>query len=217
MALFGWGIERLYRGTMRKGHPPFHIIHAPTIPSKKSALTINTFVVVSRFVSGSLSKERVSSTIPISERNQDLPEHQRDAKVTWQYPSEQMFYNAILRKGWQVRFVYPIYKRLVSLRACGTLFSSVSELNELLTRADRVCTVTAQGGRHDERHHHSQHGQREVLAGGDEVGATAQGERGKCRWVVAFVYHSNPTLLATQTNTHWVPLLRRRSAIAQSC
>mmetsp|Transcript_19583 Transcript_19583/g.31693 ORF Transcript_19583/g.31693 Transcript_19583/m.31693 type:complete len:166 (+) Transcript_19583:169-666(+) len=52
--------------------------------------------------SGSLSTARVSSTIPISERNKDLPAHQRDAKVTWQYPSEQMFYNAILRKGWRV-------------------------------------------------------------------------------------------------------------------
>eukprot|EP00227_Mantoniella_beaufortii_P014124 CAMPEP_0197593462 /NCGR_PEP_ID=MMETSP1326-20131121/18218_1 /TAXON_ID=1155430 /ORGANISM="Genus nov. species nov., Strain RCC2288" /LENGTH=245 /DNA_ID=CAMNT_0043159435 /DNA_START=160 /DNA_END=894 /DNA_ORIENTATION=- len=47
-----------------------------------------------------LSKERVSSTIPISERNKELPPHQRDAGTTWQYPSEQMFYNAILRKGW---------------------------------------------------------------------------------------------------------------------
>ena len=50
--------------------------------------------------SGKLSKERVSSSIPISERNLDLPEHQRDRRVTWKYPSEQMFYNAILRKGW---------------------------------------------------------------------------------------------------------------------
>ena len=50
--------------------------------------------------SGKLSKERVSSSIPISERNLDLPEHQRDATGTWKYPSEQMFYNAILRKGW---------------------------------------------------------------------------------------------------------------------
>ena len=49
-----------------------------------------------------LSKERVSSTIPISERNKELPPHQRDAGTTWQYPSEQMFYNAILRKGWTV-------------------------------------------------------------------------------------------------------------------
>jgi cytochrome c heme-lyase len=50
--------------------------------------------------SARLSKDRVSSSIPISERNSDLPEHQRDAKGTWKYPSEQMFYNAILRKGW---------------------------------------------------------------------------------------------------------------------
>ena len=46
-----------------------------------------------------LSKDRVSSTIPISERNRDLPEHQRGATGTWRYPSEQMFYN-IVRKGW---------------------------------------------------------------------------------------------------------------------
>jgi cytochrome c heme-lyase len=58
--------------------------------------------MMSSFRSGSLSTARVSSTIPISERNKDLPAHQRDAKVTWQYPSEQMFYNAILRKGWRV-------------------------------------------------------------------------------------------------------------------
>tara|TARA_B110000879_G_C11118805_1_gene490792 strand:- start:3 stop:677 length:675 start_codon:yes stop_codon:yes gene_type:complete len=50
--------------------------------------------------SGKLSKDRVSSTIPISERNKALPEHQRGAAGTWRYPSEQMFYNAIVRKGW---------------------------------------------------------------------------------------------------------------------
>ena len=50
--------------------------------------------------SGKLSEDRVSSTIPISERNKDLPEHQRGATGTWRYPSEQMFYNAIVRKGW---------------------------------------------------------------------------------------------------------------------
>ena len=50
--------------------------------------------------SGKLSKDRVSSSIPISERNKDLPEHQRGATGTWRYPSEQMFYNAIVRKGW---------------------------------------------------------------------------------------------------------------------
>ena len=50
--------------------------------------------------SGKLSKDRVSSSIPISERNIDLPEHQRGATGTWRYPSEQMFYNAIVRKGW---------------------------------------------------------------------------------------------------------------------
>ena len=47
-----------------------------------------------------LSTHRVASTIPISERNDALPEHQKDAGTTWQYPSEQMFFNAIKRKGW---------------------------------------------------------------------------------------------------------------------
>ena len=48
-----------------------------------------------------LSTDRESSTIPISERNDALHEHQRDATTTWQYPSEQMFFNAIARKGWR--------------------------------------------------------------------------------------------------------------------
>jgi cytochrome c heme-lyase len=48
--------------------------------------------------SAALSTQRVSSTIPISARGAgELPAHQRDAGTTWQYPSEQMFYNAILR------------------------------------------------------------------------------------------------------------------------
>ena len=49
-----------------------------------------------------LSTHRVASTIPISERNRSMPQHQKDAAATgtWQYPSEQMFFNAIKRKGW---------------------------------------------------------------------------------------------------------------------
>jgi cytochrome c heme-lyase len=37
----------------------------------------------------SLSTERVSSTIP------------RDERSTWDYPSPQQFYNALVRKGWE--------------------------------------------------------------------------------------------------------------------
>ncbi|CAG8684182.1 669_t:CDS:2 [Acaulospora colombiana] len=37
----------------------------------------------------SLSTERVSSTIP------------RDSQATWDYPSPQQFYNALVRKGWE--------------------------------------------------------------------------------------------------------------------
>ena len=37
----------------------------------------------------SLSTERVSSTIP------------RDERATWDYPSPQQFYNALVRKGWE--------------------------------------------------------------------------------------------------------------------
>ena len=51
-----------------------------------------------------LSTGRVSSSIPFSDRCSDLPAHQQNANTTWQYPSEQMFYNAILRKGWQVGY-----------------------------------------------------------------------------------------------------------------
>ena len=46
-----------------------------------------------------LDTTRESSTIPISPRT-ELPKHQAQAS-TWQYPSEEMFYNAMTRKGWQ--------------------------------------------------------------------------------------------------------------------
>ena len=40
-----------------------------------------------------LSRDRMASSIPTV--NED------DAKETWKYPSPQMFYNAMLRKGWR--------------------------------------------------------------------------------------------------------------------
>ena len=47
---------------------------------------------------GNLSKERVTSTIP---RGEFCPKHQDPEKGSnWQYPSEQMFFNAMERKGW---------------------------------------------------------------------------------------------------------------------
>lgn len=45
-----------------------------------------------------LPVERVQSTIPKADFN---PAHQAEASRTWVYPSEQMFYNAMKRKGWQ--------------------------------------------------------------------------------------------------------------------
>jgi len=44
-----------------------------------------------------LSTQRVVSTIPRTV--EFTPEHQKDAGSTWVYPSEQMFYNAMKRKG----------------------------------------------------------------------------------------------------------------------
>lgn len=46
-----------------------------------------------------LDTKRESSTIPISPRT-ELPKHQSKA-ATWQYPSEEMFFNAMTRKGWK--------------------------------------------------------------------------------------------------------------------
>ncbi|KAK9810244.1 hypothetical protein WJX72_007204 [[Myrmecia] bisecta] len=45
-----------------------------------------------------LPKERVASSILIGAP--DLPGHQAGAERVWMYPSEQMFYNAMKRKGW---------------------------------------------------------------------------------------------------------------------
>lgn len=33
----------------------------------------------------------------------DLPTHQQGESATWVYPSQQMFYNAMKRKGWDAR------------------------------------------------------------------------------------------------------------------
>merc|ERR1711934_591068 len=43
-----------------------------------------------------LSRHRVESTIP---RGDFTPAHQEGAGNTWSYPSEQMFFNAMKRKG----------------------------------------------------------------------------------------------------------------------
>mmetsp|Transcript_33641 Transcript_33641/g.56525 ORF Transcript_33641/g.56525 Transcript_33641/m.56525 type:complete len:278 (+) Transcript_33641:269-1102(+) len=45
-----------------------------------------------------LSTTRVASTIP---KGDFTPQHQSKAEPVWVYPSEQMFYNAMKRKGWQ--------------------------------------------------------------------------------------------------------------------
>uniref|UniRef100_A0A7S0WSL6 Holocytochrome c-type synthase n=1 Tax=Pyramimonas obovata TaxID=1411642 RepID=A0A7S0WSL6_9CHLO len=45
-----------------------------------------------------LSIERVASTIP---KDEFTPSHQSKTDPVWVYPSEQMFYNAMKRKGWQ--------------------------------------------------------------------------------------------------------------------
>lgn len=45
-----------------------------------------------------LSTERIVSHIPKGEFN---PDHQEKNKDTWEYPSEQMFYNAMKRKGYK--------------------------------------------------------------------------------------------------------------------
>eukprot|EP00048_Salpingoeca_helianthica_P016488 m.232561 g.232561 ORF g.232561 m.232561 type:complete len:241 (-) comp18778_c0_seq1:86-808(-) len=44
-----------------------------------------------------LSTKRETSTIPKGEVN---PDHQSKDSQNWEYPSPQMFYNAMLRKGW---------------------------------------------------------------------------------------------------------------------
>lgn len=46
----------------------------------------------------SLGRQRVASTIPIAQ--EDRPAHQEAHTPVWMYPSEQMFYNAMKRKGW---------------------------------------------------------------------------------------------------------------------
>lgn len=43
-----------------------------------------------------LSTRRIESTIP---RGDFTPEHQKEVGATWVYPSEQMFFNAMKRKG----------------------------------------------------------------------------------------------------------------------
>ena len=45
-----------------------------------------------------LDTSRQTSTIPKSDYN---PDHQDDAKQVWEYPSPQMFFNAMRRKGYQ--------------------------------------------------------------------------------------------------------------------
>ena len=46
-----------------------------------------------------LSSHRQVSSIPIGPS--DLPNHQDKGETKWKYPSPQMFYNAMRRKGWQ--------------------------------------------------------------------------------------------------------------------
>lgn len=45
-----------------------------------------------------LGRERVASTIPLGQDGR--PSHQEAGSPVWMYPSEQMFYNAMKRKGW---------------------------------------------------------------------------------------------------------------------
>lgn len=45
-----------------------------------------------------LPTERVRSSIPIGDAR---PAHQAGTGNTWSYPSQQMFFNAMLRKGWK--------------------------------------------------------------------------------------------------------------------
>ncbi|KDO31566.1 hypothetical protein SPRG_03495 [Saprolegnia parasitica CBS 223.65] len=44
-----------------------------------------------------LSTQRVASTIPMGSY---VPAHQKEGQETWQYPSEQQYFNAMKRKGW---------------------------------------------------------------------------------------------------------------------
>ncbi|ETV74983.1 hypothetical protein H257_10588 [Aphanomyces astaci] len=44
-----------------------------------------------------LSTHRVQSTIPMGSF---VPQHQTEGQQTWQYPSEQQYFNAMKRKGW---------------------------------------------------------------------------------------------------------------------
>eukprot|EP00884_Botryococcus_braunii_P006462 jgi/Botrbrau1/15817/Bobra.40_1s0006.4 len=46
-----------------------------------------------------LSTQRAMSSIPMGEG--DRPAHQEEGTPVWVYPSEQMFYNAMKRKGWR--------------------------------------------------------------------------------------------------------------------
>lgn len=48
--------------------------------------------------SKSLDTQRAASTIPIAA--DDRPGHQEPDAPVWMYPSQQMFYNAMRRKGW---------------------------------------------------------------------------------------------------------------------
>ncbi|OQR92367.1 cytochrome c1 heme lyase [Achlya hypogyna] len=47
--------------------------------------------------SAPLSTTRVASTIPMGSY---VPAHQKEGQETWQYPSEQQYFNAMKRKGW---------------------------------------------------------------------------------------------------------------------
>lgn len=46
-----------------------------------------------------LRTERQASSIPLAA--EEVPKHQDPGQQVWIYPSEQMFYNAMKRKGWQ--------------------------------------------------------------------------------------------------------------------
>lgn len=49
-----------------------------------------------------LQTGRVASTIPMGAK-ETMPGHQESTSHVWQYPSEQMFFNAMKRKGWDAK------------------------------------------------------------------------------------------------------------------
>uniref|UniRef100_A0A383V203 Holocytochrome c-type synthase n=1 Tax=Tetradesmus obliquus TaxID=3088 RepID=A0A383V203_TETOB len=81
--------------------------------SAEHAARINMDVVSNAAANSSnLSTQRQASSIPIAASQ--LPQHQQEAAAdVWMYPSEQQFFNAMKRKGWDPR--EPDMQRVVAI------------------------------------------------------------------------------------------------------